>query len=333
MQRQARRRHAGWARAAGLAAGVMLDAAVGDPRRWHPVAGFGRAASRVENLLWADSRARGAVFTSICVGASVTVGAGLSRLGRSSALARTGMTALATWAVLGSKSLISEGLSVHRMLEAGDLPGARQQITHLVGRDPSELSADEIARAAVESVAENASDAVVAPLFWGAVAGMPGLLGYRAANTLDAMVGYRSPRFERFGWASARLDDLANLAPSRATAAAVALISRSPRRTWEATRRFAHAHPSPNSGWCEAAYAGALGVRLGGSNSYAGRVEHRPRIGTGRAPVASDIPAAARLTKSVILVTAIASAAAAPAMTSLLGRVGPHRHREPGGVE
>ncbi len=296
----------------------MLDAALGDPRRWHPVAGFGRAASWLEHRIWADSRVRGAVFASVCVGASVTLGAGLSRLGRSSRLARTGMTALATWAVLGSKSLVSEGLSVHRLLEAGNLPGARQQITHLVGRDPSELSAGEIARAAVESVAENASDAVVAPLFWGAVAGIPGLVGYRAVNTLDAMVGHRSPRFERFGWAAARLDDLVNLAPSRATAAAVALISRSPRRTWTATRLFARAHPSPNSGWCEAAYAAALGVRLGGSNSYAGRVEHRPRIGTGRAPTATDIPAAARLTKSVILVTTIGAAATAVASTCLV---------------
>jgi adenosylcobinamide-phosphate synthase len=319
--------YAGWSRAAGLALGVALDAAIGDPRRLHPVAGFGRVAGRLEQLLWADSRCRGAVFTTVCVGASTAVGAGLSRLAGASPIARTGVTALATWAVLGSKSLISEGLSVHRLLEAGDLAGAREQITHLVGRDPSELSADDIARAAVESVAENSSDAVVAPLFWGAIAGIPGLLGYRAVNTLDAMVGYRSRRYARFGWASARLDDLVNLAPSRATAVAVAAISRAPRRTWAATRRFARAHPSPNSGWCEAAYAAALGVRLGGTNSYGGRVEHRPRIGTGRAPVPSDIPAAARLTTSVILVTTIGAIAASQAVTSLVRRIRGGRDR------
>jgi adenosylcobinamide-phosphate synthase len=243
------------------------------------------------------------------------------------------VTALATWAVLGSKSLAAEGLSVHRLLEAGDLAGARERITHRVGRDPSELSPDGVARAAVESVAENASDAVVAPLFWGAVAGIPGLLGYRAVNPLDAMVGYRSARYGRFGWASARLDDVANLVPSRATALAVALISPAPRRTWAATRRFAGAHPSPNSGWCEAAYAGALGVRLGGTNSYGGRVEHRPAIGTGRAPVPSDIPAAARLTRHVTLVTAIGAVTASQAVTSLVRRIRGGRDRKRTGVQ
>lgn len=315
------RGRADWTRAAGLALGAVLDAALGDPRRLHPVAGFGRAASWLEQRLWADSRWRGVVFTALCVGGSTAVGAGLSRLAGASPLVRTGMTAIVTWAVLGSRSLVSEGMSVYRLLESGDLPGARERITHLVGRDPAELSADEIARAAVESVAENSSDAVVAPLLWGAAAGIPGLLGYRAVNTLDAMVGYRSPRFERFGWASARLDDLANLVPSRATALTVALISGAPRRTWTATRRFAGAHPSPNSGWCEAAYAATLGVQLGGSNSYGGRVEHRPRIGTGRAPVASDIPAAARLTGGVVLVTAVGAAAAAGTVTSLVRRM------------
>jgi adenosylcobinamide-phosphate synthase len=290
---------------------VALDAAAGDPRRWHPVAGFGRAAAWLERRLWADSRPRGALYTVLCVGSTASLGAAATRLSRRSGVARTGVTALATWAVLGSRSLVSEAMSIHALLESGDLAGARERITHLVGRDPSELTADEIARAAVESVAENASDAVVAPLFWGAVAGVPGLIGYRAANTLDAMVGYRSPRFERFGWASARLDDVANLVPSRATAVAVALISGSPRGTWAATRRFARAHPSPNSGWCEAAYAAALGLRLGGSNSYGGRVEHRPLIGTGRVPVASDIPAAARLTGCVTLATTIGAVAAA----------------------
>lgn len=319
---------AGWARAAGLALGVALDAAAGDPRRWHPVAGFGRAAAWLERRLWADSRPRGALYTVLCVGGAASLGAALTRLGRGSAVARTGVTALATWAVLGSRSLVSEAMSVHALLESGDLAGAREQITHLVGRDPSGLTADEIARAAVESVAENASDAVVAPLFWGAVAGVPGLIGYRAANTLDAMVGYRSPRFERFGWASARLDDVANLVPSRATAVAVALISGSPGSTWAATRRFARAHPSPNSGWCEAAYAAALGLRLGGSNSYGGRVEHRPLIGTGRAPVASDIPAAARLTGSVTLATTIGAVAAA--VWTAGRRQGPRRGRTVG---
>ena len=157
----------------------------------------------------------------------------------------------------------------------------------------------------MESVAENTSDAVVGPLFWGAIAGVPGLLAYRAVNTLDAMVGHRSERYLHFGWAAARLDDLANLGPSRLTAAlAVALapvVDGRPRRRWRAWRRDGHKHPSPNAGPVEAAFAGALGRTLGGRLSYAGRVEDRPLLGDGPAPSVGDIPRAARLSAAVSL--------------------------------
>ncbi|WP_137161867.1 CobD/CbiB family cobalamin biosynthesis protein, partial [Blastococcus sp. CCUG 61487] len=185
----------------------------------------------------------------------------------------------------------------------------RAALPALAGRDPRSLDADGLARATVESVAENTSDAAVAPLFWGAVAGLPGLLGYRAVNTLDAMVGHRSPRYERFGWAAARLDDVANWVPARLTAALTVacapLVGGSAPgalRTW---LRDGAAHPSPNSGRCEAAAAGALGVRLGGRNVYGSRVEDRPSLGSGRAPEPADIGPAIRLSRAVWLASAV----------------------------
>ena len=328
-----------WERACGLLLGVALDALLGDPRRWHPVAGFGRAAGTLERRMWADSRMRGVVFTALCVGSAVAASAVASAVAERAAggrtarngtarngtargrIARTGMTVIATWAVLGGRSLTAEGLALHDLLDRGDLAGARERVTHLVGRDPSGLDAAEIARAGVESVAENCSDAVVAPLLWGAVAGVPGLIGYRAVNTLDAMVGHRSPRYERFGWASARLDDVANYLPARVCAGLVALVSGRTQSVWRRTSRYARQHPSPNSGWCEAAYAAALGVRLGGTNVYAGRTEMRPHLGTGRAPTAADLPRAARLTNSVILAAASVAAGAALAFGSAAGRL------------
>ncbi len=170
---------------------------------------------------------------------------------------------------------------------------------NLVGRETADLSADEVARATVESLAENTSDAVVAPLFWGTVAGIPGLLGYRAVNTLDAMIGHRSPRYRRFGWAAARLDDVVNWLPARlaavATAAAAPLVGGSTRETLRIVVRDAGRHPSPNAGVVESAFAGALGVRLGGRNVYHGEAEDRGVLGDGRPVRTTDIARATRL--------------------------------------
>jgi len=291
--------------AAGLLIGTALDALVPDPRRGHPVAIFGAAAGAAERRGYADTRLRGLAFTGGCVGAAVALGVALP----GGALS----TAVSTWAVLGSRSLRREARIVHDDLARGDLAAARQQVTHLVGRDPAALDADGIARATVESVAENTCDAIVAPLFWGAVAGVPGLLGYRAINTLDAMVGHRTPRYGKFGWASARLDDLANLVPARLTAGLVALASGRARRTLRVAVRDGHRHPSPNSGYAEAAYAGALGLRLGGRNVYANRVEHRPELGDGTPPGREDIPRATRLCAAVTIAAAVTAAAIARA--------------------
>jgi adenosylcobinamide-phosphate synthase len=231
------------------------------------------------------------------------VGAAAERVTRDRPVTHTLLVATVTWAVLGGRSLSREAMEVSRLLEAGDLTGARVQVTHLVGRDPTELGPGEIARATVESVAENTSDAVVAPLVAGAVLGVPGMLGYRAANTLDAMVGHHSPGYERFGWSSARLDDLLNVAPARLAgllAAGLApLVGGHPRAAAGAWRRDAAAHPSPNAGVVESAFAGALGVTLGGRNVYGGRVEHRVKMGSGPPPQVCDIARSVRLAEVV----------------------------------
>jgi len=278
-------------RALGLALGFAADRLLGDPPRWHPVAGFGQTASLLERRLHADSRARGALHVTLLVGAATYAG---RRLGDG-----TLPTAAATWVVLGGRSLDREAAAVGELLDAGRLGDARQRLTHLVGRDTARLDEGEVARAVIESVAENTSDAVVAPLVWGALLGPAGLLGHRAANTLDAMVGHRNARYERFGWAAARLDDVLNLPGSRLTATLTVLLGADRAGALRAWRRDAAGHPSPNAGPVEAAFAGALGIRLGGANTYGHggdqRVEHRVVLGDGQPPAAHDVSRAREL--------------------------------------
>jgi adenosylcobinamide-phosphate synthase len=194
---------------------------------------------------------------------------------------------------------------------------ARERLPHLCGRDQSALDADGLARAALESVAENTADAVVAPLVWGAVAGVPGLLGPRAVNTLDAMVGHRSARYTRFGWAAARADDVAGVVPARVSALVTALcaptVGGRPADAVRAWRRDAPAHPSPNAGPVEASFAGALGLRLGGRTVYPYGVQDRPVLGDGTPPTVADLPRAVRLSRTVGVATAVLAVVAASA--------------------
>ncbi|MFG1706467.1 cobalamin biosynthesis protein [Nonomuraea sp. M3C6] len=292
-----------WYDPLGLALGVALDQFLADPRSTaHPVALFGQASAKLEKSLYKDKKARGVVHVVVCVGGVTALGVLAQRV--PSRAARTAVTAVATWAVLGGTTLAREGAYMADALERDDLERARARLPHLCGRDPAHLEAPELARATVESLAENTSDAVVAPLFWGAVAGVPGLLAYRAINTLDAMIGHRSPRYERFGWAAARLDDVANYLPARVTGLLTALTGPNPGRALTVLRRDGHRHPSPNAGRCEAAFAGALGVTLGGTNVYSGRTEHRPTMGEGPKPDVRDIRRAVRLTRAVSLAAA-----------------------------
>lgn len=300
------------ARATGLLVGYLADRAWADPARAHPVAGFGLAAGRFERAVWADSRGRGLAYAGLCVGTTVLAAAAAEQ---ASPRRRRAALVGATWSVLGGTSLARAGTAVANALEAGDLATARALLPTLCGRDPQQLDAGGLARAALESVAENTADAVVAPLLWGAVAGMPGLVGYRAVNTLDAMVGHRSPRHANFGWASARLDDAANLVPARATALLAAvlapLVGGSTRQTLQVVVRDGGRHPSPNAGQCEAAFAGALDVTLGGPLSYGGSLEVRGPHGDGPPPTAVDLRLAVHLSSAVGAAAVVLAAALA----------------------
>jgi adenosylcobinamide-phosphate synthase len=221
------------------------------------------------------------------------------------------LTGLVTWAALGGRSLAEAGGRLAGAVRDGDLEAARRLALTLVGRDPSGLDGPELCRAAVESVAENTADAVVGPLLWGAVAGPAGVAAYRAANTLDAMVGHHSDRYERFGWAAARLDDLLTW-PARLGAGLACvlapLVGGEAGQAWRTLRRDGGAHPSPNAGRMEAAFAGALGVRLGGTNRYGDRVEQRPTLGSGPAPGLDDVDRAVRLSLLVGSAAAVLAA-------------------------
>lgn len=249
--------------------------------------------------MYAPTRAAGARYAALAVGVPVLAATALSVATRRRPVARAALVAMTTWTVLGGRSLRRQAGALARSLQAGDLAAARCRLPNLAGRDPAALDERELTRATIESVAENTSDAVVAPLFWGALAGLPGLVGYRAVNTLDAMVGHRTPRYADFGTAAARADDVANLVPSRLTAlafvAGAPLVGGRRLRTGWIWFRDGNRHPSPNAGQCEAAMAGALGVRLGGRNVYFGRAEERPTLGDGRSPEPADIYRAIRL--------------------------------------
>jgi adenosylcobinamide-phosphate synthase len=310
-----------------MAAGWLADLLIGDPRRAHPVALFGRLATALERATYRDSRPAGGLYTGvslIALGLTVEV---LQRCAaRFGAAGRIGVTAAATWAALGGTSLARTGDAMADVLSNGDVDAARRLLPSLCGRDPHALDARGLTRAALESVAENTSDATVAPLMWAAVAGVPGVAGYRGVNTLDAMVGHRSARYLRFGWAAARLDDVANYLPARATAVLTALcapaVGGSSTGALRAWRRDAARHPSPNAGVVEAAFAGALGVRLGGPTRYAHALQIRPTLGAGPEPTVDDLRRAVRLSRLVQLAAAIVTTVATATTLSAAGRSG-----------
>jgi adenosylcobinamide-phosphate synthase len=308
-------------RPVGLLAGYLADLLLADPRAGHPVAGFGAAAAATERLTYRDTRIGGAVHVGVLVGAVGLLGAALHRHARRRGpLWSVTATAVATWIALGGTSLARTGLAMGDRLSRDDVEGARRLLPSLCGRDPARLDAAGLTRAAVESVAENTSDAHVAPLLWATVGGVPMLLGYRAVNTLDAMVGHRSPRYARFGWAAARLDDAANYAAARLTAALVVvcapIVSGSPSGAVRAWRRDAARHPSPNAGVVEAAFAGALGVRLGGPTPYQYELQIRPILGDGVQPAVADLRRAVQLSRAVQAVATVLCLAVSAAVRS-----------------
>jgi adenosylcobinamide-phosphate synthase len=289
--------------ALGLAAGWAVDELIGDPIRYHPVAGFGRAAEKLERVMWHPSRAAGIAYVFALVMSVTSATRLLDNAVRRVGKARFAMMAVVCWTVLGGRSLRREARNLASSLERGDVEDARRVARALVGRNPTDLDRTELCRAAVESVAENTADAIVGPIVWGAIAGPAGAAGYRAVNTLDAMVGYRGERYERFGWAAARLDDLVTWPAARLAAVLSTLLAPvvggDARRAWNVWRANGNSHPSPNAGQLEAAFAGALGVTLGGRNHYAERVEDRPLIGRGPRPELKHVQMATRLSQVV----------------------------------
>jgi len=275
--------------AAAIVNGWLLDRLVGDPCRLHPVAGFGWLAAALERAMWRPRRSTGTLYTAGLVG-TVVLGTSLaerSLLARP--YARLAFRSFAVWVTLGGRSLERAALSLAAHVQAGELSDARRLAPTLVGRDCTQLDGPELCRAALESVAENTSDAVVAPLVWAVLLGAPGAVGYRAVNTLDAMVGHRSDRHREFGWAAARLDDAVNWPAARlsallASALAPLVGGRVKAACGAAFTGGAREHPSPNAGRIEGAFAGALSVSLGGVNRYPHGFERRPTLGSGAPP-------------------------------------------------
>lgn len=309
--------------AAAATLGVALDAVFGEPpTRWHPVARFGTLMERVERVTYADTRARGVAHLAVGVAVAAGTGVALRRI------IGPGPAAAASAALCSAGRMLDrEALAVVGLIPDGGSAGlgpARQRLRGLVGRDTSTLDAAGISRAVIESVAENGVDAVTATVWWAAVGGAPAALTHRAINTLDAMVGHREPRYARFGWASARLDDAVNYVPARLTALAIAAAR--PRRAgaiWRTVRRDAGRHPSPNGGVVEAAFAAALGVQLGGTNRYGDHVEDRGTLGDGRPPGLADVAAAVRLRREATAVLCLVTLLAAGGTGDVRARIGP----------
>jgi len=286
--------------AAAMIVALALDVLVGWPNRLyarigHPVTWLGALIDALDARFNREGwRARTRRLTGIGVTIGLTVliigfGAALQALAPEGG-ATLLLVGVLAWPLVAARSMHDHVVDVARPLAAGDIAGARQTVAMIVGRDPNQLDAASIRRAALESLAENTSDGIVAPLFYGVIFGLPGIMAYKAINTLDSMIGHRNKRYSDFGWAAARLDDLVNLIPARLTGLTFALISRRPATALNIMWREAANHRSPNAGWPEAAMAGALGVRLSGPRMYGDRVADEPWLnGDATDPAENDL--------------------------------------------
>ncbi|MDZ7828047.1 MAG: adenosylcobinamide-phosphate synthase CbiB [Halofilum sp. (in: g-proteobacteria)] len=281
-----------------LAAALLADALLGEPRRWHPLVGFGRVAARLEaawNVAGRPENVRrlsGVVALILLVVPPTLAIAGLGLLPHGWAI-----DVLVLYLAIGLNSLGGHGRAVGQALERRDPDAARRAVGMMVSRDSGTMNERQVSAAATESVLENGSDAVFGAIFWFLLAGAAGAAAYRLVNTLDAMWGYRTERLAAFGWAAARLDDVLNWIPARLTVLTYALVSAVPLRALICARRQGGRTESPNAGRVMAAGAGALGVRLGGPAVYHGRAHRRPRFGLGALPRAVDIRRAVRLVR------------------------------------
>lgn len=304
-------------------AAVVIDLLIGDPR-WlpHPVIGMGKAIRAVEKLIRtrtqspAGLKRAGILLPLIVAGGSYAITLLLLMLcAFIHPWLAAGAEAVLISTTIAVKGLRDAGLEVYGHLRAGDLPAARRSLGMIVGRDTAHLDEPEIVRGTVETVAENIVDAVISPLLYALIGGAPLAMAYRAVNTLDSMVGYKNEKYEHLGWASARLDDIANWIPARLTAGLVAIsaamLSLPWRKSIAIVRRDARKHPSPNSGFPESAVAGALGIRLGGENSYQGIVSFRAYMGDPERTLnAEDIRTTTRLLLASSVIFAVIGTAA-----------------------
>ena len=286
--------------AGAMVVAMAVDALLGWPswlfaRIGHPVTWLGRLIGNIDRSWNRDAdlpalrRAAGVAGALAVIAATVAIGWTIQVL-LPAGWIQIALVGVLAWPLVALRSLHDHVAAVATPLLAGDIAGAREAVSRIVGRDPTALDEAGIARAAIESLAENASDGIVAPVFWGALFGLPGILGYKAINTLDSMIGHRSERFEAFGWAAARIDDVANFIPARLTGFLFVLLAPKRSEALSCMTRDARRHRSPNAGWPEAAMAGALGVRLSGPRIYHGSITNEPWLNEGaRDPRAADI--------------------------------------------
>ncbi|MCA1398594.1 cobalamin biosynthesis protein CobD [Bradyrhizobium sp. BRP56] len=305
-----------------MAVAMAVDALIGWPawlfgRIGHPVTWLGRLIHLVDSA-WNRASDPPAFRRVVGIAAAILVIALVIALGwavqsvLASGWLRVILVGVLAWPLVAVRSLHDHVAAVASPLASGDITGARSAVAQIVGRDPATLDDAGIARATIESLAENASDGIVAPVFWGALFGLPGILGYKAINTLDSMIGHRTERHEAFGWAAARIDDLANLAPARLTGLLFVLLAPNRSQAWSCMLRDAQRHRSPNAGWPEAAMAGALGVRLSGPRIYHGHVADEPWLNEGaRDPAAADVLTGLKLYRYAMVLLAAAFVALA----------------------
>lgn len=301
--------------AGAMVVAMLVDALLGWPARLfalfgHPVTWLGRLIKGLDSS-WNRSsdasalrRAAGAAAALLMIALAASIAWALQAL-LAPGWTRIVVVGLLAWPLVALRSLYDHVAAVANPLQAGDVAGARLAVAQIVGRDPATLDEAGIARAAIESLAENASDGIVAPVFWGAVFGLPGIAAYKAINTLDSMIGHRTERHEAFGWAAARIDDVANFIPARFTGILFALLGARPSDAVACMARDAGRHRSINAGWPEAAMAGALGVRLSGPRIYHGSVSNEPWLNEGaRDPRAADIQQGLKLYRRAMLLLA-----------------------------
>lgn len=298
--------------AVAMLSAMLIDTLIGWPkalflRIGHPVTWLGWVISGLEARLNHPNATTAHRKTMGVVAALITIGlAALPAWALQASLpqgwAATIVIGILAWPLVAVRSMYQHVVAVASPLARRDLAAARLAVSMIVGRDPAQLDEAGVARAATESLAENTGDGIVAPLFWGLIAGLPGIAAYKAINTLDSMIGHRTPRHEAFGWASAKIDDVANWVPARLTGLIFALASTRPLAAMRCMAQDAHHHRSPNAGWPEAAMAGALGVRLSGPRQYGDRVAQEPWVNANAPdPTAQDLRRALALYRRAML--------------------------------